>query len=569
MKRFDSMKENNIDFFAAILITILVLLTRLPFISKYLYEWDSVNFALSFEHYSTALQQPQAPGYILYVGLGRLVNSVINDANSTMIIISIVFSILTILMVYFFAKQIFSPKIAIVGSLILIFSPIFWFYGEIATIYPVESFMAILVVYTSYNVLKGRKNFIYISALVLGIAGGFREDLILFMLPLWIYCVLSYTKNLKKLLGTASIFFASILVWAAPTVILAGGLKAYMSSSSSIKDSFSTTSILFGAPLKNQLIMDSMLLSWLILGLGIVIVVAVIFFLFKNWKPLLLKSSTFKKPKFIFFILWIVPALLFQILIHAPKPGYILIFLPALSMLSGYILVSISKGLSKKFDLTPNSVLTCILLISIVLNCFYFIYPYNFNAEETWETPVNQMTQVQQIKLGFDMLAVYNYPKIHINDENMDMHLKTIQEISDYEPNNTVIVIRDITREDQGFSWRKAMYYLPEYYTCYLLDQENSEFKSSKLSQNVSISYGQNHQPGGSVNQTIQIPLDNSKKHIVWIMSDKSEFFREVQSKIGVESIELPNGLKIYYSNIENKSLNIEIGGFIFKTEDK
>lgn len=568
MKGFSFIKENNVDFFVAVLITILVLLTRLPFTSKYLYEWDSVNFALSFEHYNTNLHQPQPPGYILYVGLGKVINSILNDANITMIFISIVFSILTILMVYFLAKQIFSRKIAIVGAIILIFSPIFWFYGEIATIYPLESFMSILVAYTSYKLLKGNKNFIYISALALGIAGGFREDLILFLLPLVAYSILSQTKDFKKLVGTISIFFAAILLWIIPTIALAGGLKDYISSSGHFEASFSTTSILFGASLKNQVLMDSMLLSWLILGLGIVIVAALLFFLFKNRKALL-KRSTLKNPLVIFFSLWIIPNLLFLVLIPLSKPGYTLIVLPALSILSGYVLVSISKVLSKKFDVTPKSVLTCILFISIILNSFYFLYPLNFNVQETWETPVNQMTQAQQVKLGFDMMAVYDYQKIHINDANMDMHLKTIQEISNYDPNSTAVVIRDITREDQGFSWRKAMYYLPEYYTCYLLDQENSEFKSAKLNQNVSTSYAQYHQVGGSVNQTVEIPLDKSKKHIVWIMSDKTDFFKEVQSKIGLESIELPDGLKIYYSNIENKTLNVEISGFIFKTEDK
>ena len=34
-------------------------------------------------------------------------------------------------------------------------------------------------------------------------------------------------------------------------------------------------------------------------------------------------------------------------------------------------------------------------------------------------------------------------------------------------------VLRDITREDEGFNWRKAMYYLPNYDVYYLFDQEN------------------------------------------------------------------------------------------------
>ncbi|MCE7699054.1 MAG: glycosyltransferase family 39 protein [Methanobacterium paludis] len=173
----------------AIFLTILTVVTRVPFVSKYLFEWDSVNFALSFNKYDIAMQQPQSPGYILYVYLGKVVNSIFHDPNTTMVFISIVFSILTVLLVYFLAKQILSQKIAIISALLLIFSPIFWFYGEITTIYPVESFLAVLIVYTSYQILRGKTRFIYISALTLGIAGGFRQELIIFMLPLWLYCL--------------------------------------------------------------------------------------------------------------------------------------------------------------------------------------------------------------------------------------------------------------------------------------------------------------------------------------------------------------------------------------------
>ena len=43
---------------------------------------------------------------------------------------------------------------------------------------------------------------------------------------------------------------------------------------------------------------------------------------------------------------------------------------------------------------------------------------------------------------------------------------------------------------------------------------------------------------------------------------------RQLQSKIEIKSVQLPNGLKIYYSDVKNKKINFTIGGFVFKTTD-
>ena len=553
------------DFLVVIFLSILTVATRIPFVSKYLLEWDSVNFALSFEHYSTALDQPQAPGYILYVYLGKVINNIFHDANATMVFISIAFSILTVLVLYSIAKQMFSQKIAIISAVLLIFSPIFWFYGEIATIYPVESFLAALIVYTSYQILRGRTRFIYISALALGIAGGFRQDLIIFMLPLLIYCLHNHFKDIRKISAAFVIFLVSVLIWAVPAVLLAGGLKVYTASFEHFSGSFQTSSVFFGAAPSTHLLMDAMLTSWLILGLGFVTFIVLVAFLLKKRKTIL-NSEIIKNPVAVVLLLWILPELIFQILIPLSKPGYTLTYLPGLLLVSGYAFISISSNLSKKLNFSPRSILGCLLVVTIILNSLYFIYPYHFNLEETWETPVSQMNEQQKIKLGVDMLFIYNYEKIYINDENTEMHIKTILNLSNSDPRSTMVVVRDITREDQGFSWRKSMYYLPGYNNYYLLDYENSQFKSSKMTINSSVSYGKDHRGTGYKGEIVEIPVNSSTKRIVWIMSDKSEFFKEVQSKLGINVINLPNGLKIYYSDINGTDMNVQINNFIFKS---
>jgi 4-amino-4-deoxy-L-arabinose transferase-like glycosyltransferase len=131
--------------------------------SKYLYDWDSVGYALAFNNYNIALHQPQPPGYILYVALGKLVNFFFYDPNVSMIFISIIISIFTVILIYYLAKQLFSKNIAILSSFLFIFTPFFWFYGEIASVYIFGAFFATLIAYTSYLAFIGNNKYIYIS----------------------------------------------------------------------------------------------------------------------------------------------------------------------------------------------------------------------------------------------------------------------------------------------------------------------------------------------------------------------------------------------------------------------
>src|SRR5579872_6005312 len=67
----------------------LVAVFRFAFRSHYLYDIDSVNFALALIKFDPAVHQPHPPGYFLYVLLGRLVNLLAGDANTAFVFISV------------------------------------------------------------------------------------------------------------------------------------------------------------------------------------------------------------------------------------------------------------------------------------------------------------------------------------------------------------------------------------------------------------------------------------------------------------------------------------------------
>jgi hypothetical protein len=73
----------------AALLALATWLSRLPFVGEVLYHWDSLNFAFSLERFDVAASQPHVPGYLLYVGLIRLVNLAFDNPQRTMVAISI------------------------------------------------------------------------------------------------------------------------------------------------------------------------------------------------------------------------------------------------------------------------------------------------------------------------------------------------------------------------------------------------------------------------------------------------------------------------------------------------
>lgn len=550
------------DLVISLLLAIIVAITRIPLVSKFLYEWDSASYALAFENYSIAHQQPHPPGYILYVALGKGVNYLFNDANTSMVFLSIIFGILTALLVYFLAKEIFSRKVAIISSLLLIFNPLFWFYGEIASIYIFEAFFAALIAYLSYKAFKGNSPFIYLSALALGLAGGFRLDLVEFMFPLWLFC-LWYGKTSYAKAGKAFIvLIASVLLWLVPTILSTGGLGQYMQLSAVQSEASVYTSILLGASLSQQIMNSGIALIWSLWGLTLFGIFMVILFLLYHWRGWKSKFIPYlKNPVSIFFLLWIAPAFLFYFIIYIIKPGYTLVYLPAVMIILGYIISRISDDLSLTFPkISPRSFLAALLLVGIIINSLIFIYPYNLHQGELWETPQDKLTGSQKILFGVNVGIMYNDQKISANDQNTQLHIDEITKLSFSNPNSSIVVIRDISREDEGFNWRKAMYYLPDYNVYYLFDFENSG-----ITDKVSVWHGKNHTDDLIKATTVEIPLNQSVRRIIWIMSDQSSFYKEVQSKAEIQTITLPNGLKIYYSDVGDGPVNLQVSGFIFK----
>jgi hypothetical protein len=52
--------------------------------------------------------------------------------------------------------------------------------------------------------------------------------------------------------------------------------------------------------------------------------------------------------------------------------------------------------------------------------------------------------------------------------------------------------------------------------------------------------------------QNFEIHLNSSTDNILWLDYDNSEFYKQLQSKIEIKTIILPDGFVVYYSDLKN-----------------
>jgi len=417
----------NKDIILPLFFFTLTILTRIPFTSKLLYHMDSVHFALALKNYDITVHQPHPPGYFLYVMLGRLVNLFIKNANSTFIFISILFSGLTVMAVYYIGKEIFDKKTGTIAALIALTSPNLWFHGEVALTYVVEAFFSSFVALMCWRILKGEHKYLWLSVIALGIAGGIRQNTVVFLLPLWLFSVKGVP--LRKIIASIGLLGIVCLFWFIPMVWMTGGWHAYNEALRELWLFHTGHVSVFEQGWATFKIFSSTLIRFVIysVGVGIFILGLSTYTLIRRKK-----LGSLDKQKTFFVLLWITPTVLFYLLIFIfpSNPGYVLIFIPALLILTAASIDFISNDLKRFIEKDLTQLIASII---IVMNtAIFFVY--------------------------HDV----SYREIRIHDRDLSILLNGIKS---FNPEITAIFVEPYI----FYSFRHIMYYLPEY-RVYLVD---------------------------------------------------------------------------------------------------
>jgi hypothetical protein len=408
------------DGWVAVGLFMLTILSRLPFRSQILYHWDSVNFAYAMRQFSVAKDQPQPPGYIVYVWLCRLVGTVARDAQTTMVIISIVASALAVVALFYLGSAMFDRRVGLIAALFLAMSPLFWFYGEIALPHALDTLLVIVSVWWLYEVMEGDHRYLYPAVAVLAVAGGVRQQTIIFLVPVLLFAL--RRVGWRRFL-TAGVLGAVIcLAWFVPLMALSGGISNYMRVTGTFARRFqSTTSVLMGAGWWGIGRNVRKLAMYTLYGWGVALVPGVVHAARQLWQRKWPQS--WEKP--VFLLLWVVPSLIFYAIIHMGQQGLVFVLLPAWLLLSA---VGLERMLAAR-----SRWLTAATAAVVALNAGVFCL-------------------MPEYPLGPGTLRLLTRATLVNSDRYYQDRFRTIE--AGFAPESTAIL---------AANWHHVEYYLPDY----------------------------------------------------------------------------------------------------------
>jgi len=355
------------------------ILTRLPFRSQVLYHWDSVNFALGMEHFDVSLHQPHPPGYFLYVMLGRLVNLWIGDANASLVWISVVATGLAAVVIFYLGQTLWDRRAGVAAALLLLSSPLFWFHGEVALSYMIEAVFVTLVAFLCYRHLIGADDRIWLSALVLGIAGGFRQNTMVFLLPLW--AVAAWRFRWWRA-GVALVVLALTCAgWLLPMMVLSGGVAQFWEAVGATSQGIAEESSLLDG---TQIVINGVrLTAFICYALSIGLLPLIMGVLYWGTRHLRQWRSWGQEPRVRLFFWWLVPSLAFYVFIHIRQQGHSFTFMPAVLLVLSYVLTEVAPQATMRWKCSRQC--GSVLLVLIVLsNTVFFLTapPFLFGQEK-------------------------------------------------------------------------------------------------------------------------------------------------------------------------------------------
>ncbi|MCC7371337.1 MAG: DUF2723 domain-containing protein [Chloroflexi bacterium] len=341
---------------------LLSLLVRLPFVSNALVNWDAVQFALATRSFDIARHQPHPPGYILYIGWGRMLTWLTGDANMAFVLTSVFASSLAVAMLYVLGRDLFGARTALVAAVLFAISPLVWYYSIVALTYAVETFFLLLVVWLCWRALvRPAVRPVVLAALILGLAGGVRQSTLVLLLPLWLY--VGWRAGRPALVRGIATLALTCLAWFVPLIWLAGGPLEYLKDGLSLLGFVgSKTSVISGGlgAVANNL---GQVAGGLLVGLNLGILLP----LLAVWRRGALRPRL-TLLHWTMLCLWAGPALATFVLGHIGQVGYLLLILPAACLLLALYVEAAGHGLARRLRLSPTGATAVIVGVLTVGN---------------------------------------------------------------------------------------------------------------------------------------------------------------------------------------------------------
>lgn len=493
------------------------LMLRLPFRSHYPVNWDAVQLALGTQSFDLVHHQPHPPGYIGFIGLGWLMNHITDDPNASLTILSMIAGSLAPALLFLFAMRFMSRGYALVTGVLFGLSPLVWYYSEVALTYAGEAAAGIAFLAFAHRALKqvSARDFL-IATILLSLLGSLRQSAMLFLIPVWLYVVWQFPWRVR-IRSAVTLGIASLL-WIVPLLWLSGGPGTYMRESRALANVIGASALSLDV---DGLQMNvSYVAAGILIGVNVGLLIVIAAYL-AGARPL----KTLDRKDKLFFLLWVLPAIVTFILGHTGQLGYVLLLLPALFLLVGVSL----EGLSTITRLARVNLRRPLLLTSVAIfaaaNTFGFL-----------ELPGEAYARYQTQSSALESNTARSLRQYDL--ETSDAHWRSLAElISRYDPETTVVLTTVGGARISG-SFRHVSYLLPDYRVYGLGMDLDGSFGYMFTAQ-----YGRsNYSVEGLASATPWLPFGHNTLRV--IIPDP-EILSRIDPRIARQQVTLPSGAKV------------------------
>jgi hypothetical protein len=231
--------------------------------------------------------------------------------------------------------RLYDDSIGLFGGAVLATSALFWGQGEVAYPYTFLAAFGATGAWFALRVADGATTatrWAVGGAVVLAIGSGFRSEVAPFLAPLWTWGVLTWrtdwrTRSVAVVLSAGAALSVG-LGWYVPMVTLSGGWDAYVFATGGYYAYFIQATSGAGKQLLGILENFRALVNYVYAGVGPGVLI-VGFDLGYRFRPTRLVADQSSRV----LALWLVPPVIFYLLVHLGNPGYVLTLLPALSII--------------------------------------------------------------------------------------------------------------------------------------------------------------------------------------------------------------------------------------------
>lgn len=416
------------------------MISRWPFRSHALYSWDSANFALALQEIDIAAHQPHPPGYLGYVWAGRAIAATGADANLALVIWNIIATIVALLVLLRFTRELAAEsadasRAMVIAGLIFCSSPLLWFYGTVAEIYPSELLVTVLIAFTAWRAIRGIPRAMSWCAGAVTLALLFKVSAAVLMSPLVLYAWSRVHARDRR--HSALMLLAGAAAAGAAFLVLQPDLPTVVWHQ--LASATSETRLIDGdaRPLRqlNRNFRDVLLALISALGPVNLAVLCVLGVTMRTLPPGLGRSVVW---------LWLAPWLLVLLGVHMGKPGYVLPMVPLFVV----ILAAWYARLGRKAQ-------TILVGLQLAANVAMFVWLAPPSASMSGGAmPYRNKTFVQKMVSDTEALTATTAHGVAESDESVGQLQALVR---------TTCASGDpvIVAGSEGVDWRRVMWYFP------------------------------------------------------------------------------------------------------------